>query len=95
MGCYMKEFGEGNTNKIDILVNKHSAKILLNPEYVDPSSGKVTVCVVSNGLFDAVGVAYDQEEFDRFMRPDGRARVWLSIDRAVVEQFSPFAEYME
>lgn len=92
MGCYMNGFGESNTNKIDVLVNKYNAKIPLNPEYADPDSGKITVCVISNGLFDAVGVAYDEKEFNRL---DGRSKVWLLIDRAVVEQFSALAEYLE
>lgn len=53
-------------------------------------AGKVPICVVQNGFFDAVAVAYDQSEVDAFNDPyDHRQRDWLLMDRdQVLGQFA-------
>ena len=43
------------------------------------------VCVVDNGVFEAAGYAYDEQEMELFLRPDMRAqrpRQWLVVPNA-------------
>lgn len=40
------------------------------------------VCVVENGMFDAAGFCYSEQEMKDFERPDGRARTWLRVPGA-------------
>lgn len=40
------------------------------------------VCVVENGLFDAAGYCYNEEEMRAFNEPDGRRRTWLTVPDA-------------
>lgn len=81
MGCYMNDFGEKVRGKAAHLVNNYGAEIIaLEREgsaymFIPPTDKEVMVCIVENGPFDAVGVAYDEKEFNDFNRPDGRSKV--------------------
>ena len=88
MGCYMDNFGEDSFYKARTLIARHSAIEMSTPKFQNPDSGKVTVCVVNNVMFEAVGVAYSQQEFDAFLFPDGRNKIWLSVDCDTVEKFA-------
>jgi hypothetical protein len=47
-----------------------------------PPEGKVLICVVDNGPFEAAGICYDDKEFSAFNGTnDFRPRIWLHIDR--------------
>jgi hypothetical protein len=96
MGYYMNGFGEGNLRKAAALIDLHGAVRDLSPEFVNPNSGKVSVCVVNNGMFDAVAIAHTKEEFNEFNEPsDSRAKMFLRVDRKIAEEFCPqFKEYM-
>lgn len=37
------------------------------------------VCLVDNGPFTAAAVAVDKIEYDTFLRPDGRTKVWYKV----------------
>jgi len=58
-----------------------------------PPQGKVLICVLENGFFDAAGICYDQKEFNDFNDPkDTRPKTWLHMDRAQVIALEPRVE---
>ena len=40
------------------------------------------VVVVNNGDFEAAGYAYDEREYNRFCRPDGRQKTYMIYPKA-------------
>ena len=79
---------------IEVAEPKNKAKQLLDiaeakaTELIDPlvfphlNEQSVLVCVVKNGPFDAIGIVYNDREFESFVRRDGRPRRWFVLDRA-------------
>jgi len=58
--------------------------------FEDIPEGKVAVCVVQNGLFDAAGILYDEGEFDAFAEPDDpRSKTLLQLDKAKAIELCP------
>ncbi len=54
------------------------------------------VCLVDNGAFYAVGVAYDKRELAVFKKPDGREKHWFLVDKELIKQNAPaWACYIE
>jgi hypothetical protein len=94
MGFYL-EVPE-NHNKAEQLI-QHTAYRTNPPSNVSEiPSTEVLICVVDNGLFEAAGIVYSQQELEEFSRPDGRPRVWLLMSRDVVFEMNPrVAEVME
>lgn len=88
MGYYI-ETPAGPTNKavqLEMLYGAQPARPELPPE------GQTLICVVSNGLFDAAGIVYDQRELDDFSDPDDRRpKVWLTLPTATVLELNPQA----
>jgi len=74
-------------NKAAWLVANHKAIVIPAPIYLSPPL--TTICVVENGMFDAAAIAYDQSEFDAFVRPDGRPRTWLAMSTDEVIKLCP------
>lgn len=93
MGFYLNGFNEFAHNKAALLIEKHGAERISHAtpsEFINPSSGRVMVCVVANFAFEAAGVAFDEAEFKEFSNPrDDRPKEWLSVDRKVAEGFCP------
>lgn len=88
MGYYIEV--PQHQNKDAQLVELHGA-VLSQP--VLPPEGETLICVVRNGLFDAVGVVYDQDELDAFNSPgDIRPRTWLTLPTEKVLELCPEAE---
>lgn len=58
-----------------------------------PSDPQTTLlCVVSNPLFDAVAIIYNQQELDDFNDPsDWRPRQWFTLPTAKVLEENPSA----
>lgn len=85
---------------IEVPENHHKAEQLVRLEHAEqlpgpPSSlkhipeDKMLICVVSNLLFDAAGICYDDRELREFASPDGRPRSWLLMDKARVLELCP------
>lgn len=48
------------------------------------------LCVVQNGLFDAVGICFDDQEFEDFGEPfDPRPKTWMTINSAAARDLCP------
>jgi hypothetical protein len=59
---------------------KEAQAVRLNkPEFIHPSTGRVTICIVSNAFFDAIAVAFDERELQVFTHPDSRPKVFFSV----------------
>jgi hypothetical protein len=60
------------------------------PAWADVPEDKALICVVSNGMFEAAGLAYSEAEYDEFRREDGRPRTWVLMDKQVAYQASGY-----
>lgn len=90
MGYYIETPGQ-SILKARYLQQHHNAE-LASPSW-PPPEGKVLVCVVQNGLFDAAAIAYDKEEMHAFDRPsDMRPKTWLLLPRETVIKLNPSVE---
>ena len=90
MGYYI-EVPE-NLNKASQLIRLHDAQdIGLPPDhFTDIPKGKVLVCVVQNGLFDAAGIIWCERELQDFKETrTNRPRTWLVMDLDKVCQLKP------
>lgn len=80
MGKYINIDSKGNVlpakGKAEMLI-KDGAKIVKPTSFQDN-----LVCIVDNGMFEAAGYAYDENEFKAFNYPDGRNKIWLIYDHA-------------
>ena len=63
--------------------------------FEDIPEGKTMVCVVSNPMFDAAGIAYDSSEFEAFREAgDSRPKTWLLLDTDLAKDLCPkYAEH--
>jgi len=90
MGCYLNNFGEASFDKVEVLILKQGAERQIMPHFIEPYSGKISVCVVQNAAFDAAGIAYSQSEFDTFNDyNDPRHKTWLTMKLEVVAAICP------
>lgn len=78
MGYYIQHPEGLPTGKADALVKHYGAEITTGPK-MEPH--KATVCVVSNGPFEAAAFVYDAGEMRDFNLPeDHRPKTWLTMD---------------
>lgn len=82
MGYYINQNSNGAglpaCNKADYLI-LDGAKEITKPEKWLPN----LVCVIHNGIFDAAGYMYDENEFRYFADPhDTRSKTWLIYEHA-------------
>ena len=84
-------------NKTEQLMQLYNAEPIPQPQKFNPPTGKTLICVVSNPLFDAAGICFDEREFQEFAdtRFDNRPRSWLLMDTEVVKQLNPSLEKFE
>lgn len=62
------------------------------PRFDEIPAGLVLVCVVTNPVFEAAGVIFDQREYDEFTYPDPRPKHWLYMDRDKAIEMCPTLE---
>lgn len=82
MGYYINQDSKGSP----LTANGKSSQLVADgaivqetPKYIPEKS----VCVISNGIFDAAAYCYCQDEFDEFLNDhSGRPKVFLEYDHA-------------
>lgn len=63
--------------------------------FEDVPAGRTLVCVVQNGLFDAAGIVYDEDEYQAFnYYPDPRPKTWLTLPTEKVLELNPSVAHM-
>jgi hypothetical protein len=91
MGYYIEV--PKNLNKAAQLMDLYGAELMpMDMGFSEIPADKALICVVQNGLFDAVGYAFDETEFRAFSEPDGRTRTWLLMDKKLVHQLTKYEE---
>lgn len=83
MGYYIRT--NGNHDKAEELMQLYpeTEGPRIPPDFTSISQDKAVVCVVDNGVFEAAGLCYDEEEFNAFNQEDGRDRKWLIMDKGL------------
>lgn len=89
MGCYINP---KNETKEDFLL-REGARLMNAPDASKITENYVPVCLVSNGLFTAAGVAYSAREIAAFSQEDGRQKFWFLVPRVAVRQVSDLVHY--
>jgi hypothetical protein len=88
MGFYI-ELPE-HLNKALQLKRDHEAQYVQRPaSLAEVPVDKTLVCVVENGMFDAAGIVYSDEELAAFAHFDGRRKTWLLVSTTEVLKLSP------
>lgn len=88
-------------DKAQQLKQLYGAQVILEPKYVNEvanGNGKVVVCVVENGPFDAAAIIYNQKELLAFAPTmnDRRKRTYLLLDKNKAIELCPrVAKYLE
>ena len=79
MGLYINQTSTGaplpNLGKADALIA--DGAVVVKAQW-QPN----LICVVNNGMFEAAGYAFCEEEFNVFKMPDGRKKIWLTHPKA-------------
>lgn len=73
--------------KAKILCEKHQGESCSNN--FPPPDGRILVCVVDNGPFEAAAIIPDEREFDAFNDDDGRSRRWLHLNESKAKELCP------
>ena len=90
MGYYIETPGQ-NTGKAQRICNDHKdAFIIPQPISFSKVPDKMgLICVVENGLFDAAGYCYNEQEFLAFSDlDDPRRKTWILMDKVKAEKLS-------
>lgn len=64
-------------------------------EKLEIPSAEAWIVIISNTGFDAAGFAYDENEFNYFIKDsilDGRPRSYVLIDREIAEKVTGYSE---
>jgi hypothetical protein len=90
MGYYVQV--PENLGKAKQIVDLYGGEIIPRPEtFSSIPSDKGLIVVISNGLFEAAGYAYDQAELDAFTDPDDeRPKKFVLMNKAQAEKLSGY-----
>lgn len=87
MGFYIEV--SQTLDKANAMADQHEAVTLDSRPDAIPDD-KVLLCVVQNGSFDAIAVAYNNDEADAFDDPsDGRPKTWMLLDKHIARELCP------
>lgn len=92
MGYYVNHETLGNTGKAQKLIDNFKAVEAQAPHFSAIPEDKALVCVVENGPFDAVALAFSEQEMKEFMCLDGRKKTWLYMDKKLAHKLSGYKE---
>ena len=84
-----------NKSKAQWLVKHRGAEIVDAPtdfSHVPPEKGLVVV--VDNGMFEAAGYIFDQDEYRRATQEDGRSREFVLMDKELAEDLSGYSAFV-
>lgn len=92
MGYYVQT--PQHRNKAEQIVALFGGVIIPQPESLSAIPyDKALIVVVSNGAFDAAGLAFNQEEFEAFTLPsDPRAKKFVLVDKALAHEMTGYNE---
>jgi len=65
---------------------QHEGAIPMQVIVWPPEPGRVFVCVVNNGPFEAARIVDDRRNFERFSDNDGRPKIWFTMDAKRAEE---------
>jgi hypothetical protein len=90
MGYYIQT-GK-NIGKAEYLIENYGAKEQLAPNSLSElSPDSALICVVDNGLFEAAGFVYDDDELYGFTLPtDRRFKRWLTMPLDKAKELSGY-----
>ena len=87
MGCYINP--KGMDKEVWLMDNAVPTR---GPQPITETH--VPVCLVDNGMFTAVGVAFNEREVEAFNSPgDNRPKQWFLVERAAARNVSDLANY--
>ncbi len=92
MGCYVEV-----SNKQEWLQSNctYAWEGLVFPKWEDFKEGHLPVVLVDNGYFQAAGIAFDKQEYERFTDPcDFRPKVVYSIALEELKKVSDIESYL-
>jgi hypothetical protein len=98
VGYYINQTQAGPLDphgKADRLINDEGAAELVGApgQLSHVQKDQAIVCVVDNGLFEAAGLAYSQEELEAFASSgDLRPKRWLKIDKKRAHELTNLPE---
>lgn len=90
MGYYIETTDRSHKAKAQHFIKEHGAGPITAPEFIDPTTGYVIVCVVDNGPWEAALVCYDERQFMRTLNPkDTRPTTYLRMKCETVAKLGP------
>ena len=92
MGYYIEvPKNQGKAKQISLM---YDGEIIEKPKnFSDIPSNKAIICVVDNGLFEAVGFCYSEKEFLVFSNSmDRRPKQWLLLDLVLTKKLTRYIE---
>jgi len=93
MGYYIQT--DSNKNKAKYLVEQYNAQEMTGaPRSLgDLPSDLGLICVVDNGLFEAAGFVYSDDDLDAFTQPtDPRFKRWLTMPLDKAKELSGYQD---
>jgi hypothetical protein len=64
------------------------------PVWKDIPFDSLPVCLVDNTMFTAAGIAYDEGEFNDFMSPDRRRKIWFIVPKEKILEVEPSIKHL-
>ncbi len=91
MGYYIQT--PENLDKVHQIAGLYGGKIVPKPVFSDVPADKALVVVISNVIFEAAALVYDQLEFDAFHEPgDDRKKQYVLLDRATAHKLAGYKQ---
>ena len=81
-------------DKASFITVEYGGKVISEPDsFEDIPEELGIICIVDNGPFEAAGFAFNEREFSVFKHPDGRPRIWMTMERKTAEELTGYVDY--